>query len=516
MLLLILTSISLFASAQTCTWIDGEETGYNLNPSSVNYVVCVAPDQTVWFGGLKEMHTNYYLMMGKNILIRYDAQGDRLGTYLIDGTLDITSMKCDPDGNLYIAGDFMDQDIHFWDGSVLHWDGISINSFIARVNTAATVDWSVDLNTARGEYSPVADMAWRNGRMYLANSIWLGCAVSVIDGSGNLSGFVTESDVGILSGIDFDADGNLYCTGSCTMNDALFNGVSFPPPGFYNKYLVKYAPSGVPLWVRYSEDVTCIQPKIKVDADKNIYWTGALNGPCSFDTVTLQGPAWVYDFYLVKMTPDGSALWGREVPQVLTGDAVIGPGEILSVMPDNSVTIGGISRGMIDWGNGVVSNTGSVYEEAWFLNYSPAGEPLWTKTGAGSYTDVKSVDADLSGDLYFTGVGHDTVWFDNQNIYRTTYYYPYVVKLASTATGTAEKNSAPAISVVPDPARDFITLTPGKTVRGNVGILDICGRVVLRPGNDPRIDVSSLSSGIYFVKFSQKDGGEGTVRFVKL
>lgn len=106
-------------------------------------------------------------------------------------------------------------------------------------------------------------------------------------------------------------------------------------------------PSGTPLWVKYSEDVTCILPKVRVDKDNNIYWTGQLNNSCSFDTITLQGPSWVYDFHLVKMTPQGSALWGREVPQVITGDATVGPLDIIKVLQDNSVTIGGDARDVL-------------------------------------------------------------------------------------------------------------------------------------------------------------------------
>jgi hypothetical protein len=514
-LFLIIAIIGFFSvSAQTFTWIDGEETGYDLNPSMVNYTTCSSPDGAIWFGGLKEKVTSYYLMMGKNILIRYDEQGSRSGTYMIDGTLVIKAMKCDPAGNLFIAGDFLDQDIHFWDGTIVQWDGNSINSFIARVNSQGTVDWGVNLNTALGEYAPVSDMAYANGQMYLAHDIWQGPFISSISNSGDPTVFITQTNVGILSGIDFDTNGNLYCTGSCAGTNSLFNGISFPPSTFYNKYMVKYNASGIPEWVKYSEDVTCILPKVRVDRNNDVYWTGQLFVSSVFDTLTLEGPSWVYDFYLVKLNPQGNALWGREVPQVMTGDATTGSLDIIKVMPDNSVTLGGVTRGMVDWGNGVVSNTGSMNQGAWLLNYDSEGMSQWTKTVQGDFTDLKSMDTDLTGNLYFTGIGHDTIWFDNLNLYRTTFYYPYLVKLENPATGLREKTEAHHIILVPNPARDFITILPEGLVSGKVEIVDLYGKVVLQFRKENRMNISSLSSGVYFVRYKMGDGSEGREKLV--
>ena len=504
------------AGSQTFAWIDGEETGYNLNPSAVNYTVCVAPDQTIWFGGLKEKLANYYQMMGNNILIRYDALGNRLGTYMINGTLVINAMKCDPAGHLYIAGDFMDGDIHFWDGSMLTWNGNSINSFVVRVNNQGTVDWSVNLNNARGEYSPVADMAYRNGKLYFANNVWLNSFISTLDDFGNFSVFITETGVGILSGLDFYMEGNLYCTGSCAGETSSFNGVNFPPPTFYNKYLVKYDPTGNPVWVKYSEDVTCILPKVRVDKDNNIYWTGHLNNPCFFDTIALQGPSWVYDFYLIKMTPQGSALWGREVPQVTSGDAMTGPLDIIKVLPDNSVTVGGDTRGMVDCGDGVVTDVGSVNNEAWLINYNSNGVIQWAKIGGGSYTDLKSMDADLSGNLYLTGMGHDTVSFDALQYFRETYYFPYIVKMDYAATnGISGKSADLKMAVIPNPANDIITLSPNYLMRYKVYIIDMQGRTVLGFNNASKINISSLEPGIYGVRVRLDDGSISMGKMVK-
>jgi hypothetical protein len=508
---------SICVKAQTFTWVDGEETGYNLNPSAIDYAVCVAPDQTVWFAGLKEKITNYYSMMGNNFLIRYDQQGNRMNDYLINGSLLINTMKCDPAGHLFIAGDFIDGDVHFWDGTVLTWNGNSINSFIARINNQGTVDWTINLNAVRGEYSPVSDMVYRNNKLFVSHSVWLGSFISTVDDQGNFSVYLTETDVGLISGFDIDSQGNLYASGSCANTGSLFNGVSFPAPFFYNKYLVKYDPAGTPLWVRYVEDVTCVQPKVRVDHDDNIYWTGILESTCSFDTVLLYGPNWVYDFFLVKMNPQGNALWGREVPQVLTGDATTGPLDIIKVMPDNSVTIAGYTRNMIDWGNGVVTNVGSVNIKALVINYDVNGTPQWAKTGGGYYyTDAKCIDMDQDGDLYMTGVGHDTSVFDNLSLCKTSYYYPYIVRLATdNPTGIHDQRVSRNFAVLPNPAGETITVLPADLKIDRIEIIDMNGRTVMQFRDSKNMDISSLDPGIYYVKALLTDGSILGVKMVK-
>jgi hypothetical protein len=508
---------SISAKTQTFTWIDGEETGYNLNPSAVNYAVCVAPDQTVWFGGLKEKFTNYYLMMGNNFLIRYDDQGNRVSNYLINGSLDISAMKCDSAGHLFIAGDFIDGDVHFWDGTVLTWNGNSINSFIARVNNQGTVDWAINLNVARGDYAPVSDMEYRNSKLYVSHSVWLGSFISTIDDQGNFTVIINETDVGLISGFDIDSQGNLYASGSCANTGSLFNGVNFPAPFFYNKYLVKYDASGIPLWVSYVEDVTCVQPKVRVDHDDNIFWTGILESACAFDTVMLQGPSWVDDFFLVKMNPQGHALWGREVPQVLTGDATTGPLDIIKIMPDNTVTIAGVTRGMIDWGSGVITDVGSVNINTWVINYDGNGTPQWAKTGGSpAYADTRCIDMNQDGDIFITGVSHDTSHFDALTLYEQTFYYPFIVKLETDIpSGIHNQTVSRDFNVLPNPAGDYISLSPKDLVIDRVDIIDMNGRTVLQFHDGGNMNISLLVPGIYYVKVQFADGSSRGAKMVK-
>jgi hypothetical protein len=306
-------SIFSIANAQHFQWIDAEETGYEMNPAMAQYTVATAPGNTIWFSGMKLQKTSYYAMMGDLFLIQYDDQGNRLNEYTILGIAVVHAMECDSEGNVYIAGDIYEDDLAFWDGTVLEWVGNSINAFLARINTQGNVDWALNLNEINGGYSTASELLFKNGSLYFSHSAWPNSYLSIVGENGEFNTIITQELVGIISGFDIDSQGNIYATGACSGPNSLFNGVNYPFPFDYNKHLVKYNPQGDPLWIRFAEDVTCIFPQVKVDSEDNIYWAGTLDFPCFFDTIAMQGPSWVYDFYLVKMNSQGDALWVRDI-----------------------------------------------------------------------------------------------------------------------------------------------------------------------------------------------------------
>jgi hypothetical protein len=515
---LIVIALTSSINAQSFDWIDGEETGYEMNPMMVLNTVSLAEDNSVWFAGIKEQTTNYYTMMGDNFLIRLDNEGNRLDEHLIAGSLVIHAMECDTDGNLYIAGDLIDEDVEFWEGTVLEWNENSINSFVARVSTQGTVDWVLNLNDEFGGYSPVSDMIYKNNTLYIAHSVWQDCFVSTSDALGNLSQIITETGVGILSGIDLDSQGNIYVSGSCSGEDATFNGVNYPSPFSYNRHLVKYDPAGVPQWIRFSEDVTCVHTQVKVDHDDNVYWAGVLDYPGYIDTIPLYGPSWVYDFFLAKLNPMGDALWVREVPETTAGDAAPGDLDFIRIMPDNSVTITGITRGAMDWGSGVTTDVGIGVYYSFITNYNSEGEAQWAKTGGGPYyTSAQCLDNDSNGNLFVAGVAHDTTWFDETWIYRETYYYPYIVKLETDiSTGIFAGNSTrESISVYPNPVIDNVFIQIDAKEVHSIEIIDLNGRSVYQINSTNNADMSSLQPGIYFIRILRSDGSSQVEKLVK-
>lgn len=504
-------------NGQTFTWIDGEETGYQMNPDMVKYTVSTSPDGTVWFAGLKEKTTHYYSMMGKQFLFQYDDAGNRLNEYFINGILVIYVIETDENGNVFIAGEYINENIVFWDGTEIAWNGSSINAFMAKILGSGVVDWTLNLNETIGSFSPVTDLHFENGTLYVAHTDWPDSFVSTVDETGSLSQIIEQTEVGVVSGLDLDSQGNLYLAASCADEQSLFNGLSFPSPFSYDKLLVKYDPQHVPLWVQYVEDVTCIEAQVCVDQNDFIYWAGPLTFPCTFDTIELQGPEWVFDFFLTRYSPEGQVQWAREVPEVLTGDATTGSLEMLQIMPDNTVSFAGILRGFIDWGNGFTTGYEGNYYDVLVMNYDADGDIQWVKSGGGdSWENTNSMDVDMNGDLFITGVAHDTTRFDDLELYLETFYYPFIVKLEpDTYTGTASFNEHDDLMISPNPVINTLHLSYPAEEIDLLQIFSLQGQLVDQNTNRNECEVSRLLPGYYFVKVRLSDGQVHTGKILK-
>jgi len=531
-LLLLTILVPGMVISQTFTWLDGEDIDYEMNPGMVKSVVGAIPDGSVWFAGMKERITSYHEMMGLQFLIQYDENGNRQEEFLIEGALVINAMEIDDAGNLYIAGDFINEDIIFWDGTIIYWNDNSLNSFLARIDSDLQIEWTMNTSDEIGPYATVSDMVFSDGELYVGFNDWPSTNVYVFDGSGNADLIISQEDVGIISGLDRDSQGNLYITGSCAGNQALFNGVSYTSQFSYNKYLVKYDPEEVPVWVNFSEDITCIFPRVKVDNEDHIYWTGDLTMECMIDDLELQGPAWVYDFFLARLDPDGEALWVTEVPEALTGDAAVGKLQILGVLPDNSVTIAGMTRKTVDWGNGYVTEVSGYANDILILNYDSNGDLEWVKTAGGDgYDNSHSLDVDADGNILITGIAHDTVFFDDQSFYTESYYYPFITKLKTDiATAISDHpGQSVDIHIVPNPVStsalvhftlhsrslsgSLFTSVNLYSSTGNM-IMELAHEVMPAGRHQLEVNLNTLVPGVYLMVLSN-DAGKATKKVVK-
>ena len=69
------------------------------------------------------------------------------------------------------------------------------------------------------------------------------------------------------------------------------------------------------------------------------------------------------------------------------------------------------------------------------------------------------------------------------------------------------------IEVFPNPVENFVTIKGEEII--NVQILDLAGNVLVNTASD-QINLTSLDSGVYFVKVKNSSGGSMTKKFIKL
>lgn len=508
LIILVFTFSCSVSIAQTFTWGDSEETGYQMNPMMVKSISVTSDDGTVWFISMKEKVMSYQNMMGDSFIIKYDSDGNRQAEYIIDGTLIINVAITDDEGNLIISGDYFNEDITFWEGSTLAGQENQLDGFIAEISPDGNVNWLKNIEEVIGDYDPVDVMKYYNDKIYLGISRWFASEILTIDQDLNYETIITQDDVSMVSDIDIDSQGNIYLTGSCPGQSSAFNGEAFPPPFTYNKYLVKYNSEKVVQWVEYVEDVTCVFPNIKIDADDNIYWTGPLFNTCVFDTIQLNGPSWTFDFYIAKYTAEGNVQWAREIEDNLNGDAEIASIDALLVMPDNTIAVACKARGTIDWGNGVITSSDDLGNQIVVLNINSNGIAQWAKTGSSeSYAIVNTIALNQGGDICIAGLAHETLHFDDVEIESETYYYPFITNLETgIVTNIENKIVNNEIVISPNPATNYIIISALAEDISSVSIFSINGRLLMENQKNNRLNIQQLNNGIYLVRVITNDG----------
>lgn len=488
--------------AQTFEWIKGKDINYSMNPSNIHYTIEADLNGKIWFCGMKQFVQSYNTAMGHLFLSAYSSDGEVTDDYTITGSAVIRDLASDAEGNLYLTGQYI-SDLGFWDGTTLPFTGPFINGFLVKISSTGSIIWKNNISLLYPDAVP-EDLLYEGNKLYLAHSSWLSSNISVFDATGEVILDIEQSGVGISSSVAADANGNIYVTGSCPDSGSQFGGISFPAPFPYSLYLVKYSPEGVPEWVKFTEDITCTRTYVAMNGNGNIIWGGALNNSTLIDTMAFHGPSWVYDFFITSFDPDGHIQWGMEVPQVMTGDASLGESRPFCINQDHTISITGLLRGTVDWGNGVISEGIMGNYETLVLTLSADGEALWSKSSsASSFNQGIAITHDPSGNLYVSGIAHGLLELDTCSYTNPSYYYPFLAKLnAGNTTGTVASESS-KIMLIPNPSVDFLKIYRDHQHVCSVSILTLSGTELMNAvtsDNPVTMDVSRLKPGIYLVK----------------
>ncbi|MFH1120403.1 MAG: T9SS type A sorting domain-containing protein [Bacteroidota bacterium] len=501
--LLIFITCANNLSSQSFEWIQGRDINYEMNPDMLNYSVAASADGAIWHGGMKNFIEFYTEAMGDLFLAHYNSNGNLLYEYEITGSATLNGMETDSEGNLYVTGQTLNS-LHFWDGSQLGYNNNFIEGFLIKVSPSGAIAWAVNLSALFTAAVP-EDLAVFDGHVYLAHSEWSESNITEFDEDGNVVRTIQQMDVPLATGIALDTEGNVYASGSCSDTQGIFGGVSFPTSFPYSMYLVKYNPLGFPQWVKFAEDITCTKSKVTVDNTGRIIWSGPLLTESIFDTLTLMGPSWGSDFFVTAFNGEGQVQWGFEVPQVLTGNAMSGKAKPICVLPDNSISIAGSTRGTVDWGNGVVTSNEDFSNQSMVLNISSEGQPNWAKAGiAEGYSQAIAIDGDDEGNLYITGISHGTTQFDTCTYTGISYFYPYLTKLAADLnTRTPELYQTECFAVYPNPANDHLMVRSDYPGPVTITLFSLSGQEVLRVSGSNRVintDVRNIAAGVYMAK----------------
>lgn len=144
--------------------------------------------------------------------------------------------------------------------------------------------------------------------------------------------------------------------------------------------------------------------------------------------------------------------------------------------------------------------------------YQPAQQDEWT------FVEVTNINSDFYVENFrykfvFTNDDGNNIYIDNINLYPLS------------MTGLTESTASPRLSVYPNPASNYLTLTytSEENTTVNISVTNSLGQIVyssvysgeaLIGKNDWIISTESLEAGIYFITIETENGNQ-TVKFIK-
>ena len=187
----------------------------------------------------------------------------------------------------------------------------------------------------------------------------------------------------------------------------------------------------------YNEDCTYIRS----DSNGNIYSIGIFKGTVDFDpgvgTYTLSASTSFYDFYVLKLDPNGNFLWAKKFGSNVDDDMA----NAMTIDNNDNIVITGYFFGNnVDFDPNAGTTLLSSYglRDIFILKLDPNGNLIWVKQiGQASGSDeCYSIASDINSNVYLTGYFYNTIDFDpNAGVYNMSATpalgYYYIVKLNS-------------------------------------------------------------------------------------
>jgi len=548
-LITIILLVSLQAFSQTPNWVWAKDAavGYSQSNSvatdaSGNVYVCGAfYYPTIVFDNDTLVNLNPINYPGDILLVKYDAAGNYLWARSAGGmAADIANaVTVDVFGNVYIAGYFTSDTIHFGSILITNPDSASL-VFLAKYDSNGNVIWAKSAGVT-GDEAANAIVTDAAGNVYVAgqfqgDSMTIGNTTFInmdttdniflplsdlflarYDSSGNViwviraGGTKNDKPTSLIA----DAAGNLYLSGAFESDSITFGStllINNDNSGNTSDiFLVKFDTNSNVIWAKQAGGTgNEFAGTVSIDAANNIYLTGssASSPSISFGSVTISN---YLGRFLAKYDSAGTALWAinagenadfQEDGNFVTADA-FGNVYLSGNFRSNTITFDSIT---------LTNSNNNATNDIFLVKYDSSGNLNWAKMVGGVYDDIAmAITCDVSCDIYLTGYfGSPTAVFAP-----TTLNNPgmYLAKIDNTTGINEITQNNYGVLTYPDPANTIIIIHENNfqlsysrnEFPSQLIITDILGNEIYKEimtGMDKSIDVSRWSDGVYFYQIS--------------
>ena len=515
--------IPSFLSAQSYQWAKAVPTDFIWSYELLNSQVCYTQNDQVYWVYLSDAMENYgQAFFGSTNLDVYSPEGVLESSQQITGKVHVQRFLDAGAGEIYMLLNTRG-DIVFSDGETLPYNGDGIEISLVKVSAGLELLWAVDLSSPFAYGNSPALATDDAGNVYAGQNVDFGSRIIKYDPNGNELMAVDQTDVPLISSIDIDSEGNILFAGSCADAGASYGGVLIEPATLYNYFVGKYNAQFEIQWVNYLEDVTCQFPEVKCQDPDYIYFSGGLFMETVFGNLTVNGPQWVYDFFVAQLNSNGEYQWVHEVPEVNTiqGDAFIGKHNFCAVDENDNFYWGGFIRGTIDWGNGVVIGANDFGNHMLTLRFNTEGAITSGKVSMGEgFQEAFSISTGENGDWYVAGSSIYPMSLGEINI-TTDGTFPFLTKInaGGTTTGVSDLDEFAHFQIVPNPANNSINFQTDLIYpNARISIFDQAGKSVLETSQNlnESLDIENLPSGLYFVRIGNSKQTPVLRKIIKL
>jgi hypothetical protein len=540
--LILLSAISLFS--QTCDWAEKIAGDSSANVQSVKvdgngniYVIGYFTSTTLNFNNGKSLGKS-----GGNdgFLAEYNSEGICQWAEKIAGTGDdyVYDVSIGENGNIYVIGYFTSTALNFNNGKSLENSGGN-DDFIAEYNSEGICQWTEKIAGTGDDYARSVK-ADGNGNVYVSGS-FSSSELNFNNGKsliniGNRDGYIAKfNSSGIcqwaekiagtaydgVNSVTVDANGNVYVGGSYSSTVLTFNNsitLGDTESGYGYAFIAKYNSSGICQWAEQIPGPGTSARKVTVDANGNLYVNGEfLAEKITFNNGKSLKKSGSYDGYFAKFNSSGICQWAVQI----AGTEEDFTEFVETDVNGNLYIVGEFFSSQLTFNNGKsLSNSG--HWDGFIAEYDSDGICQWAEKIAGTSTDgVNCARVDANNNLIVVGEFFSPQLTFNNGISLTKSgsLSGFIAKYSLSKTSIPNEPIQNKFSVYPNPATDYIEIQPSEGWQPSEGsyiqILNTLGEIVLSVEQTPpsvqKIDISNLTSGMYFIKI-----GDKVEKFVKM
>lgn len=252
-----------------------------------------------------------------------------------------------------------------------------------------------------------------------------------------------------VSDLAVDGDGYIYVTGSFSETLSI-DGQSVVSEGSTDFYVMKMTPDGSVVWLKSGGSSALEQANaIAVDASGNVYVAGLSNDNTSFEGNAFPSKG-AKDGFLLKLDNDGAFVYVRTFGSYMDDNA-----HDVAVDADNNVIVTGFFNFMLQIGPTSFYQTARGSDDAFLVKLDTSGEVLWSMTNASTLSDYgRRVACDAGNNVYIAGEFKGGLNIGGSSLQSTNDSDVYVAKFNSSGTaqwgaqlGTSGNDSVRSISV---------------------------------------------------------------------